>query len=117
MTEAELVAALPPGRLPPSMTTLDGGDLLLLFGLGLLLAALAAAVALPLIERRPSLRTRIRATRGLAAEERVLAIARLLGRMPDGLRATAYGAAPPLDDPAIEEIALGRPPRSKRGRG
>jgi len=117
MTQAELVAALPPGRLPPSMMSLDGGDLLLLFGLGLLVAALVAAVALPFIERRPSRRFLVRATRGLPAEERALAIARILGRMPEELRASAYGAAPPLDDRAIEHIALRRAPRSRRGRG
>lgn len=106
MTQAELIAALPPGRLPPELTQLHAADYALLFGAGLLLAALASLLAVPLLERRPSRRALIRATREMPPQERSLAIARILGRLPTGLRATAYGAAPPLDSDAMERIAL-----------
>lgn len=106
MTQAELVAALPPGRLPPALMQLQPADFLLLFGLGLLLAALLCGLALPFLRCRPSPRTLIRATRGMPAQERALAIARILGHLPEELRAGAYGAAPPPDAGAMERIAL-----------
>ena len=62
---------------------------------------------------RPSRRALIRATRGLPGPERILAVARILGHLPDALRAAAYGAAPPPDDGRIERVAL----RSRRKRG
>jgi len=106
MTQAELIAALPEGRLPPSLMQLDAADYLLLFGAGLMLAALIAFLAMPLLERRPSRRALIRATRAMPPQERALAIARLLGHMPEELRAGAYGATPPLDAATVERIAL-----------
>ena len=106
MTQAELIAALPEGRLPPALMQLHLADFILLFGAGLMLAALLSWLATPLLDRRPSRRALIRATRAMPPEERSLAIARILGHLPDELRATAYGAAPALPDEAIEHIAL-----------
>ena len=62
----------------------------------------------PLMARKPSRRALIRATRGMAPEARILAIARILGKLPEPLRAAAYGAVPAPDDAAIERIALRR---------
>lgn len=112
MTQAELVAALPEGRLPPALMQLNAADLLLLFGAGLLLAVLLSALAAPFLARRPSRRALIRATREMPPQERVLAIGRVLGYLPGELRAMAYGDAPPLAPEAIERIAL----RSRRAR-
>lgn len=106
MTQAELIAALPEGRLPPSLMALHGSDLIALFGLGLLLGALCCALALPLLARPASLRAQVRATRGLEPQARMLAIARLLGRLPEDLRAAAYGAAPPPGAEALERMVL-----------
>jgi len=106
MTQAELIAALPYGRLPQSLMQLHAADLIALVGAGLLLAALLSWLVAPFLERRPSRRALIRATRGLRPEERALAVARILGHLPGELRATAYGAASPLHEEAIERIAL-----------
>ncbi|TCK29012.1 hypothetical protein EV667_3030 [Ancylobacter aquaticus] len=106
MTQAELIAALPEGRLPPALMQVNATDLLALFGAGLLLAALLALLAAPFLARRPSRRALIRATRGMPPQERVLAIGRLLGHLPEELRALAYGGGPPLAPEAIERIAL-----------
>ncbi|MFK8253344.1 hypothetical protein [Ancylobacter terrae] len=106
MTPAELVAALPEGRLPPALMQVDAADLLLLFGVGFVLAALLAWLAIPFLARRPSRRALIRATRDLPPQERALAIGRLLGHLPPELRAMAYGGTAPLPPEAIERIAL-----------
>ncbi|MDQ0513483.1 hypothetical protein [Ancylobacter amanitiformis] len=106
MTQAELIMALPEGRLPPSLMQVNAADLLLLFGAGLLAAALLALLAMPFLARRPSRRALLRATRGMPPQERMLAIGRLLGHLPDELRAMAYGSAPPLSPEAVERIAL-----------
>ncbi|WP_024279874.1 hypothetical protein [Xanthobacter sp. 126] len=106
MTQAELIAALPEGRLPPALMALHATDLVALFGLGLLLGALCCALVLPLLARPVPLRAQLRAMRSLEPEARLLAIARILGRLPDELRAAAYGAAPPPGAEAIERIAL-----------
>jgi len=58
------------------------------------------------VERRPSRRARIRATRGQLPQERALAVARILGHLPRELHATAYQKAPPLGQAEIERIAL-----------
>lgn len=113
MTQAELIAALPEGRLPPALMQVNAADLLLLFGIGLLLAALLSLLALPFLTRRPSRRVLIRATRGMPPQERMLAIGRLLGHLPDELRAMAYGSAPPLPPETVERIAL-KARRSRR---
>ena len=106
MTQAEVVAALPAGRLPPALMQLHTTDFVMLFGAGLLLAALVSWLAAPFLRRRPSRRALIRATRGMPPQERLLAIARILGHLPPELRAIAYGGAPPLGVDAIERIAL-----------
>jgi len=106
MTQADLIAALPEGRLPPALMQLHLADFIMLFGVGLMLAALLSWLATPFLDRRPSRRALIRATSGMPPEEQSLAIARILGHLPDELRATAYGAAPPLPGEAIEHIAL-----------
>lgn len=106
MTQAELVAALPDGRLPPDLMQLHAADLVMLFGVGLVLAALLASLLMPFLDRLPSRRARIRSTRGMLPAERALAIAHILGNLPQELRATAYGTASPLGEAAIERIAL-----------
>lgn len=108
MTQAELLAQLAPPRLPLGMATLDWREGLALAGFGLLAGLALALLLRPLLGRRLSRRARIRATRGLPAEARILAVARILGRMPPGLRAAAYGAAPAPDDATIERLARRR---------
>ena len=105
MTREELIATLPAGRLPAEMMQLQAGDLLLLFGLGLMLAAALSALLAPFLERRPRRRAMIRATRGLPPPERALAIARILGHLPAELRDAASGAGPGIDDAALETAA------------
>ena len=105
MTHDQMLAALAPPRLPTGMAEMGWREGVGLLGLGLL-AGLALFLALrPFLARRPSRRSLIRATRGLPGQERILAIARILGRLPEPLRAAAYGAAPPPDDAAIERVA------------
>lgn len=105
MTHDEMLAALAPPRLPADMAAMGWREELGLLGLGLL-AGLALFLALrPFLAHRPSRRSLIRATRGLPGQERILAIARILGHLPEPLRAAAYGAVPPPDDAGIERIA------------
>ncbi len=106
MTRADLIAALPDGRLPSELMALGATDLLLLFGVGLVLSALLSALAAPFLARRPSRRALIRATRSLPPEERLLAIARILGHLPKRLRPAAYGREAPPPSETIERIAL-----------
>lgn len=106
---ADLTAALGPPRLVPPLATLGWPEMLGLLGLGLLAGVVIATMLSPVLARRTSTRTRIRATRGLPAQERLLAIARILGRLPDPLRAPAYGAARPPSDDQIERLARKRP--------
>lgn len=108
MTPAELIAALSPSRLPPSLQMPGWREALALFGLGLIAGALLALMLAPLLTRRPSLRARIRATRGLPGQERLLAIARILGHLPKSLRPAAYGATPVPPEAEIELLARGR---------
>lgn len=106
MTQADLIAALPEGRLPLELMGLGAADLLALFGAGLMVSALLSALAAPFLARRPSRKTQIRATRDLPTEERLLAIARIIGHLPDKLRSAAYGSEAPPSDETIERIAL-----------
>ncbi|MFV0303452.1 MAG: hypothetical protein ACK5IP_21720 [Paracoccus sp. (in: a-proteobacteria)] len=110
MTPEELMAALAPARLPAAMRMLDPREMLAMVGLGLLAAVLCGLILGPLLARRVSTRQRIRATRGLPPAERLLAIARITGRLPQGLRDAAYRPAPPGEDQI--ERALRR--RSRR---
>ncbi|MQT14946.1 hypothetical protein [Segnochrobactrum spirostomi] len=105
MTRSELLAALPEGRLPPDLMHLHAADLLALAGLGLVVAAFFAALMLPLLQRRPSRRARIRATRGLPPQERLLAVARILGHLPETFRTAAYRDEP-IDEAALERAAV-----------
>ena len=106
MTQADLIAALPDGRLPPELMALGPADLLALFGAGLIVSALLSLLLAPFIARRPSRKARIRATRGLPPEERLLAIARILGHLPEDLRPAAYGGEDPPPGRTIERVAL-----------
>ncbi|WP_103171764.1 hypothetical protein [Paracoccus sp. SY] len=108
MTREELLAQLSPPRLPLDMAVLGWREGLALLGLGLLAGLLVALALRPLTARKPSRRALIRATRGMAPEARILAIARILGKLPEPLHAAAYGAVPAPDDAAIERIALRR---------
>lgn len=108
MTRDELLAQLSTPRLPLDMAALDWREMLALGGIGLLAGLLVALLLGPLLARRPSRRARILGTRGMPSQVRILAIARILGRLPDPLRPAAYGAAPAPDDDAIDRIALGR---------
>jgi hypothetical protein len=114
MTQAELIAALPEGRLPPGLTAL--ADMLALLGAGLVVSALLALLIAPFIARRPSRKTLIRQTRGLAPEERLLAIARILGHLPEDLRPAAYGGGKLPPDETIERIALRAATGSRKAR-
>jgi hypothetical protein len=102
MTRSELIDALGPGRLPGHMLSLQIGDILLLIALGLCTAALLGLIAQPFLRTRPSRAAQIRASRGQPAPERLLTLARLLGSLPEGLRARAYRGAPDLTDAEIE---------------
>lgn len=106
MTQDELIAALPDGRLPPELMTLYPADLLVIFGAGLILSALMSLMLRPFVARRPSRKSLIRATRSLPPEERLLAIARILGQLPEELRPAAYKTGPMPTDESIERAAL-----------
>lgn len=106
MTHEEMLAALAPSRLPADMAILGWREALGLAGLGLLAALILLALLSPWLARRPSRRSRVRATRGLPAQERILAITRILGHLPKRLRPAAYGEAPSPADAEIERIAL-----------
>ena len=108
MTPDELISALAPSRLPPAMLRLGLPEALALFGLGLLVGLGVALLLRPFLRRRPSVRARIRATRDMSGEERLLALARILGRLPKALRPAAYGAAPVPPEREIERLARGR---------
>lgn len=108
MTRDELLARLSPPRLPLDMGALGWREMLALAGIGLLAGLAVALLLRPLLARRPSRRALIRATRGQPPQDRILAIARILGRLPDPLRPAAYGAAPAPDDATLERIALRR---------
>lgn len=108
MTHDDLLARLSPPRLPLDMAALGWREMLALAGIGLLAGLAAALLLRPILARKPSRRALIRATRGLPPQDRILAVARILGRLPDALRPAAYGAAPAPDDAAIEQAALRR---------
>lgn len=114
MTRDELLAALAPPRLPADMASLGPREALAMAALGLLAALAIWALLRPILRPGPSRRAAIRASRGLPAPERMLALARALGRLPEALRPAAYGAAPPPSDPEIERIALAAPRHRRR---
>jgi len=105
MTPDELMQGLAPSRLPPTLQTAGWPEYLALFGLGLMLGAALALILAPMLAPRTSRAERIRLTRHLPPQERLLAIARILGHLPAALRPAAYGAAPPPSPARIERIA------------
>lgn len=115
----EIVASLHPPRLPEAFAAPGWDDLLAAFGLGLLLAALVLAVAMPALRRRPRpprTRERIALAATLPAPERLLALARLLaergGELPADQRQALYRGQ--AGDPArIEALILRRRNRPK----
>lgn len=90
------------------MLTLGWTEGLAMLGIGLIVGVALAWLLSPVLQRRPSTRARIRATRGLPDQERLLAIARIRGFLPKALRAPAYGAAPMPPQNRIERLARGR---------
>lgn len=105
-----IVAELNPPRLPAEFIGTGWPDLLAAFGLGLVLAALAAALIGPLLRPRPRRRRiadRLAQLRALPPDERLLGQLRLLEAtgtpVPDVMRAALYGRTPP--DPAdLEDL-------------
>lgn len=106
MTHEEMLGALSSPRLPAQMASLSVSEMLALAGIGMALGLLAGAFILPLTRRREQ-RSRVRLAdlRALPVPERLLVLARLLGRLPPLLRAAAYGAEPPPSDRVIERAA------------
>ncbi len=105
MTHDQLIQALSPVRLPTPMAVLSPGEMAALLALGLIAGLVLALAVLPFTRRRAARqRLRVTALRGLSVPDRLLAIARLLGHLPVGLRPAAYGAAPPPPDRRIEAI-------------
>jgi hypothetical protein len=101
----EIVAELHPPRLPAEFTAPGWPDLLAAFGLGLILASLAAALVAPMLRPRPRRETTAAALarlRTLPPEERLLGQLRLLAAtgtpLPDDLRAALYSPSPPDPD-------------------
>jgi len=105
MTPDELMHGLAPSRLPPTLQTAGWPEYLALFGLGLMAGLLMVMALSPMLRLRTSRAERIRQTRHLPPQERLLAIARILGHLPAALRPAAYGAAPPPSSARIERIA------------
>jgi hypothetical protein len=113
----EIVADLNPPRLPAEFIATGSPDLVAAFGVGLLLAALAAVLIGPLLKPRPrrqSLAARLAELRSLPPEDRQLGQLRLLratGRpLPDEMRAALYGWTPP-DPAALEGLVRRGAPR------
>lgn len=106
MTHDEMLAALAPPRLPAEMASLSLSEMLALVAIGMALGLVAGLLILPLTRRRASPKmVRLSDLRALPVPERLLALARLLGRLPPSLRAAAYGAEPPPSDQVIERAA------------
>lgn len=108
-----IVADLNPPRLPAEFIATGWPDLLAAFGIGLLLAALAAALVGPLLRPRPRsqrVADRLAKLRALPPDERLLGQLRLLGatdvELPETMRQALYGHTPP--DPAALDDLLRR---------
>lgn len=108
MTPAELIATLGPSRLPVSMLEFGPREYLAVAGLGLLAGLAVGLLLRPFTRRGPSQRQRLRATRGQPGQDRILSIARILGRLPPALRGAAYRAGDPPSDIEIERLLRGR---------
>lgn len=106
MTHDEMLAALAPPRMPAAMANLSTTEILALVAIGMGLGLLVGVVILPLTRRREKRKkVRLAELRALPVPERLLMLARLLGRLPPSLRAAAYGAEPPPPDHVIERAA------------
>lgn len=114
MTRDELLAALAPPRLPLEMAAIGWREGLALLAAGFLAGLVLTLLIRPWVAARPSWKARVRATRGLPAQDRILAVTRILGRMPPALRDAAYGAAPAPDDAVIDAAARRTGPASRR---
>jgi len=106
-----IVADLHPPRLPADFIATGWPDLLAAFGLGLLLAAVVAALLVPLLRprrRRESVVARLARLGELPPDERLLGQLRLAAAtgtsLPDDLRAALYGRTPP--DPAALDALI-----------
>jgi hypothetical protein len=109
----EIVANLHPPRLPAAFIVGGWADLLAAFGLGLVVAALAAALIAPLLKPRPRrqrVADRLAQLRSLPPEDRLLGQLDLLRAtgtpLPEPMRAAIYGRTPP--DPAALEALVRR---------
>lgn len=105
MTRDEMLTRLHPARLPADMAMPDLREILALTAFGLLLGVALFLLLMPFLRFLPSRRDRILATRDLPTDERLLAIARILGHLPAALRPAAYGAEPAPPPDRIEAIA------------
>lgn len=101
----DILAELHPPRLPADFTVPGWPDLLAAFGLGLLLAALIAALLGPVLRPRPrkaSLAHDLARLRALPPDARLLGQLRLMAArgaaLPEDLRAQIYGPTPPDPD-------------------
>ncbi len=108
MTPNELIATLGPSRLPVTLLDFGPREYLAVLGLGLLAGLIFALLLRPFTSRGPSAAQRIRATRGQPGQERILSIARILGRLPAAMRGEAYRAGDPPSDAEIERLLRGR---------
>ncbi len=115
----ETLADLHPPRLPADFIATGWADLLAAFGLGLLLAALAAALIRPMLRprrRRESVAARLARLGSLPPEERLLGQLRLVeetgAALPPEIRAALYRRTPP-DPAALDDLIR----RRGRGRG
>ena len=115
----DIVTAMHHPRLPEPFTAIGWDDLLSMFGLGLLLAVAVLTLFAPILRKRvppPSLSSRIKAAADLPEQERLLALARLLGErggsLPEDLRHALYTGQNP--DPAKIEALIRS---ARRGRG
>jgi hypothetical protein len=111
---AGIVADLHPPRLPADFVATGWADLLAAFGLGLLLAALAAALIGPMLRprrRRESVAARLARFGRLPPEERLLGQLRLVEEtgttLPSEIRAALYRRTPP-DPVALDAVIHGR---------
>lgn len=107
--KGEVAHQLHPPRLPEAFVGWTAADLLLSFGVGLALAALAVFLLGPALRRRParpSLRLEIREARALPPGEAMQALAALAARrglaLTETERAALYAADP---GPAVEALA------------
>jgi hypothetical protein len=112
-----IVADLNPPRLPAEFIATGWPDLVAAFGVGLLLAALAAVLISPLLKPRPRrqrLAARLAELRSLPPEDRLLGQLRLLQTsgtpLPETMRRALYGRTPP-DPEALEGLVRRGAPR------